>query len=133
MTKFSVTTLKDLFLTCSFFKRLLFRTKRSQRLKMFCILLSWWQIYCYKSLSHNVLGPAGVDFFTSCSLLSINVFLWTWIVHHGEVLIKVIVCHFGLFWSENQEDERKDSTEMNICCSSALRKHYEIFFFLKHS
>ena len=27
--------------------------------------------YCYKGLSHNVLGPAGVNVFISCSLLDI--------------------------------------------------------------
>ena len=51
--------------------------------------------YCYKGLSHNVLGPTGVNLFPSCSLLDINVLLWTFIVRYGDVLTMVIVRHFG--------------------------------------
>ena len=45
--------------------------------------------YCYKGFSNNVLGPTGVNLFTSCSLLDINVLLQTFIVCHGVILTMV--------------------------------------------
>ena len=33
--------------------------------------------YCYKGLSHNALGPTGVNLFMSCSLPDLNMFLQT--------------------------------------------------------
>ena len=42
--------------------------------------------YCYKNLSHNVLGPTGVNLFMSCSLLDIN-------VCHGDTLTRVVIVH----------------------------------------
>ena len=51
--------------------------------------------YCYKGLSHSVLGPDCVNLFMSYSLLDINV-LRTCIVRHGGVLTVVVPRHFRL-------------------------------------
>ena len=48
--------------------------------------------YCYKGFIHNVLGPTGVNWFMSCS----GVTVWTSIVRHGDVLTVVIVRRFEL-------------------------------------
>ena len=52
--------------------------------------------YYDKDLSHNVSGPTGVNLLMSCSLLDINVFLWTFIVYPVDVLMVVVVCNFWL-------------------------------------
>ena len=49
--------------------------------------------YCYKGLSHNVLGSAGVNLFTSVLYLTL---MRSFVVCHGDILTVVIVRHFSL-------------------------------------